>query len=105
MNGGAQSPVVVMARQDEAASTLPARHGEQFSRQHLTPANFQQTDFLLASLYDAGQNAERIAVKLDYVATALRRQLISCDSAISWLSSLDLLDYVLHPAFSYEVVQ
>jgi hypothetical protein len=87
------------------APALPARHSEQFSRQCLTPASFQQADLLLASLYDAGLNAERVAMKLDYVATALRWQLITYDSAMSWLSDLDLLDYVLHPAFSYEAVQ
>jgi len=38
---------------------------------------------LLASLYDAGQYAERVAMKLDFVATALRRQFISYDSATS----------------------
>jgi hypothetical protein len=89
----------------DAAPAVPARHSDQFAHQHLTPPNFQQADLLLASLYDASQNAERVAMKLDYVATALRRQLICCDSAISWLSNLDLLDYVHHPAFSYEAVQ
>jgi hypothetical protein len=87
------------------APALPARRSDQFTHQHLTPASFQQTDLLLACLYDAGENAERIAMKLDYVATALRWRLISYDSAISWLCNLDLLDYVLHPAFFYEAVQ
>jgi hypothetical protein len=87
------------------ALALPSRHSAQFFHQRRTPANFQQADLLLATLYDAGQNAERVAMKLDFVATMLRRQFISYDSAINWLSNLDLLDYVLHPAFSYEAVQ
>jgi hypothetical protein len=70
-----------------------------------TEANFQSADLLLASLYDAAQNAERVAMKLDFVATALRRQLISYDSAVNWLSDLGLLNYVLRPEFSYEAVQ
>jgi hypothetical protein len=43
-------------------------------------------------------------MKLDCVAAALRRQFISYDSAINWLSDLDLLKYVLRPEFSYEAV-
>jgi hypothetical protein len=64
-----------------------------------------KTGLLLASLYDAGQYAERVAMKLDFVATALRRQFISYDSATSWLSDLGLLDYVLRAEFSYEAVR
>ncbi|HMF07335.1 MAG TPA: hypothetical protein VKE72_10035 [Methylocella sp.] len=71
----------------------------------LTEADFQQADLLLSSLYDAAQYAECVAMKLDCVATALRRRFISYDSAINWLSDLRLLDYVLRPEFSYEAVQ
>ena len=71
----------------------------------LTAPNFQKTDLLLSSLYDAGQDAERVAMKLDYVATALRRQFITYDSAINWISDLGLLNYVLRPEFTYEVVE
>jgi hypothetical protein len=71
----------------------------------LTAADIQKTDLLLASLYDAGQYAEHVAMKLDFVATALRRQFISYDSATSWLSDLGLLDYVLRAEFSYEAVR
>jgi hypothetical protein len=71
----------------------------------LREANFQKADLLLSSLYDAGQQAELVAMKLECIATALRRQFISYDSAINWLSNLDLLNYVLQPEFSYEAVQ
>jgi hypothetical protein len=71
----------------------------------LTAADIQKTDLLLASLYDAGQYAERVAMKLDFVATALCRQFIFYDSATSWLSDLGLLDYVLRAEFSYEAVR
>ena len=71
----------------------------------LTAADIQKADLLLASLYDAGQDAERVAMKLDCVATALRRQFISYDSAVEWLSDLGLLNYVLRPEFSYEAVR
>jgi hypothetical protein len=71
----------------------------------LTQPNFAEADLLLASLFDAGLHAERVAMKLDCVATALRRQLISYDSAIYWLFDLGLLNYVLRPEFSYEAVQ
>ena len=67
--------------------------------------NFQKADLLLHSLYDAALHAERIAMKLDCVATALLRQFISYESVINWLSDLDLLNYVLQPEFSYEAVQ
>jgi len=69
------------------------------------PHDFQKADLLLCSLYDAGQYAERVAMKLDCVATALRRQCISYESAINWLSDLGLLNYVLEPQFSYQAVQ
>jgi hypothetical protein len=60
----------------------------------LTAADIQKTDLLLASLYDASLGAERITMKLDCVATALRRQFISHDSAVEWLFRLGLLGYV-----------
>jgi hypothetical protein len=71
----------------------------------LAAVDIQKADLLLASLYDAGQDAERVAMKLDYVATALRRQFISYSSAINWLSDLGLLNYVLRPEFIYEAVE
>jgi hypothetical protein len=71
----------------------------------VTAADIQKADLLLAAIYDASLNAERVAIKLDYVAAALRRQFICCDSAINWLSDLGLLNYVLRPEFSYEAVQ
>ena len=71
----------------------------------LTAADIQKADLLLASLYDAALCAERVTMKLDCVATALRRQFISYDSAISWLADLGLLNYVLRPEFTYEVVE
>ena len=71
----------------------------------LTAADIQKADLLLATLYDAALYAECLAMKLDCVATALRRQFISYDSAINWLSDLGLLNYVLRPEFSYEAVQ
>jgi hypothetical protein len=71
----------------------------------LTAADIQKADLLLASLYDASLCAERVAMKLDCVATALRRQFISYNSAIEWLSDLGLLNYILRPEFSYEAVQ
>jgi hypothetical protein len=61
-----------------------------------------RSDLLLHSLYDAGQYAERVATKLEIVATALRRQFISYDSAIDWLSRLGLLGYVGRDRFRYE---
>jgi hypothetical protein len=67
--------------------------------------DLQQTDLLLTSLYEAGLYAERVAMKLDCIATGLRRQFISYDSTINWLSDLGLLNYVLRPEFSYEAVQ
>lgn len=72
---------------------------------NITEANFQKADLLLHSLYDAALHAERVAMKLDCVATALRRQLISYDSAVNWLSDLGLLDYVFRSEFSYEAFQ
>jgi hypothetical protein len=60
----------------------------------LTAADIQKADLLLAGLYDASLCAERITMKLDCVATALRRQFISYDSAVEWLFRLGLLDYV-----------
>jgi hypothetical protein len=54
----------------------------------------QKADLLLHSLYDAALCADRVAMKLDYVATALRRQFISYDSAVEWLFRLGLLGYV-----------
>jgi hypothetical protein len=60
----------------------------------LTEANFQRSDLLLSSLYDASQRAERVSMKLDCVATALRRQFISYDSAVEWPFRLGLLGYV-----------
>jgi hypothetical protein len=71
----------------------------------LAAIDIQKADLLLTSLYDAGLYAERVTMKLDCVATALRRQFISYDSAINWLSDLGLFDYVLRPEFSYEAVQ
>jgi hypothetical protein len=71
----------------------------------VTAADIQKADLLLAAIYDANLYAERLGMKLDYVAAALRRQFISYDSAINWLSDLDLLNYVLRPDFSYEAVQ
>ena len=71
----------------------------------LTATDIHKADLLLASLYDGSLCAERITMKLDCVATALRRQFISYDSAINWLSDLGLLNYVLRPEFSYEAVQ
>src|SRR5215472_9519933 len=47
-----------------------------FANFQLTAADIQKADLLLASLYDAGLDAERVAMKLDCVATALRRQFI-----------------------------
>jgi len=71
----------------------------------LTAIDIQKADLLLTSLYDASLYADRVAMKLDCVATALRRQFISYDSAVEWLSALELLNYVLWPEFSYEAVQ
>lgn len=71
----------------------------------LTAADIQKADLLLAALYDAGLYAELVAMKLDCVATALRRQFISYDPAINWLSDLGLLDYVLRLEFSCGTVQ
>ena len=71
----------------------------------LTAADVQKTDLLLASLYDASLCAERITMKLDCVATALRRQFISYDSAVEWLFRLDLLGYVDSEQFRQVVPQ
>jgi len=71
----------------------------------LTAADIQKTDLLLASLYDASLCAERITMKLDCVATALRRQFISYDSAVEWLFRLDLLGYVDSEQFRQVVPQ
>ena len=60
----------------------------------LTAADIQKADLLLAGLYDAALYSERITMKLDCVAIALRRQFISYDSAVEWLFCLGLLDYV-----------
>lgn len=71
----------------------------------LTAVDIQKADLLLASLYDAALYAERVAMKMECVATALRQQFISYDSAISWLADLGLLNYVLRPEFTYQVVE
>jgi len=71
----------------------------------LTAADIQKADLLLAGLYDASLCAERITMKLDCVATALRRQFISYDSAVEWLFRLDLLGYVDSEQFRQVVPQ
>jgi len=71
----------------------------------LTAIDIQKADLLLASLYDAGQYAERVAMKLDFVATVLRRQFISYDSAVEWLRQLGLLRFVSQEQFRHELLQ
>jgi hypothetical protein len=71
----------------------------------LSAADIQKADLLLASLYDASLYAERITMKLDCVATALRRQFISYDSAVEWLFRLGLLGYVGREQFRHEVLE
>jgi hypothetical protein len=93
---GKTNPIVAIAVEPDSGThqTLPRELTE-----------LQKADLLLASLYEAGLQAEHVAMKLDCVATALRRQFISYDSAVEWLFRLGLLGYVDREQFRQEVLQ
>jgi hypothetical protein len=62
----------------------------------LGPGALPDSEFLLSSIRTATLRARLVANELDTVGLSLKRELISVEGAIAWLSELKLLDHLDH---------